>query len=123
MVNGCHVRFMTARRNFPLDTDGTSRIWLAGGYDSTGVPMASMEMFAAAGNRQLQRRRQLQPRPLRQRHTAYAYGDINTYPYGPTTLRLPPRQQRRFTHGYAYGHGNSSHPPPLRPYSYADRNS
>src|SRR6266513_2327087 len=28
--------FVTARRNFPVDTDGTSRIWLAGGYDSTG---------------------------------------------------------------------------------------
>ena len=27
--------FTTARRNFPTDTDGTTRIWLAGGYDST----------------------------------------------------------------------------------------
>ena len=26
--------FVTARRNFPTDTDGTSHIWLAGGYDS-----------------------------------------------------------------------------------------
>src|SRR5438477_5521051 len=25
--------FMNARRNFPTDTDGTTRIWLAGGYD------------------------------------------------------------------------------------------
>ena len=24
--------FVTARRNFPTDTDGTCRIWLAGGY-------------------------------------------------------------------------------------------
>ena len=30
--------FTTARRNFPTDTDGTTRIWLAGGYDATGVP-------------------------------------------------------------------------------------
>jgi Kelch motif len=37
--------FTTARRNFPTDTDGTTRIWLAGGYDSTGVPVASMEIF------------------------------------------------------------------------------
>ena len=37
--------FTTARRNFPTDTDGTSRIWLAGGYDSTGVPVSSMEIF------------------------------------------------------------------------------
>ena len=29
--------FTTARRNFPTDTDGTTRIWLAGGYDSAGV--------------------------------------------------------------------------------------
>jgi plastocyanin len=40
--------FATARRNFPTDTDGTTRIWLAGGYDSTGVPTASMEIFCAA---------------------------------------------------------------------------
>jgi plastocyanin len=40
--------FATARRNFPTDTDGTTRIWLAGGYDSTGVPVASMEIFCAA---------------------------------------------------------------------------
>jgi hypothetical protein len=37
--------FMTPRRNFPTDTNGTDHIWLAGGYDSTGVPMASMEIF------------------------------------------------------------------------------
>jgi plastocyanin len=41
--------FVTGRRNFPTDTDGTSRIWLVGGYDSTGVPVASMEIFCAAG--------------------------------------------------------------------------
>jgi plastocyanin len=41
--------FVNGRRNFPTDTDGTSRIWLAGGYDSTGVPVASMEIFCAAG--------------------------------------------------------------------------
>jgi plastocyanin len=40
--------FVTGRRNFPTDTDGTSRIWLAGGYDSTGVPVASMEIFCGA---------------------------------------------------------------------------
>jgi plastocyanin len=39
--------FVTGRRNFPVDTDGTSRIWLAGGYDITGVPVASMEIFCA----------------------------------------------------------------------------
>ena len=37
--------FTTARRNFPTDTDGKSRIWLAGGYDNSGVPVASMEIF------------------------------------------------------------------------------
>lgn len=41
--------FTTARRNFATDTDGTSRIWLAGGYDSTGVPVASMEIFCNLG--------------------------------------------------------------------------
>ena len=42
--------FSNARRNFPTDTDGTNRIWLAGGYDIDGVtPLASMEIFCAAG--------------------------------------------------------------------------
>jgi hypothetical protein len=41
--------FTTARRNFPTDTDGTTRIWLAGGYDNTGVPVASMEIFCQGG--------------------------------------------------------------------------
>jgi plastocyanin len=42
--------FVNGRRNFPTDTDGTTRIWLAGGYDVDGVtPLASMEIFCAAG--------------------------------------------------------------------------
>jgi N-acetylneuraminic acid mutarotase len=40
------VPFTTARRNFPTDTDGTTHIWLSGGYDSTGLtPLMSMEIF------------------------------------------------------------------------------
>jgi hypothetical protein len=42
--------FMTPRRNFPTDTDGTSRIWLSGGYASDGItPLSSLEIFCAAG--------------------------------------------------------------------------
>jgi plastocyanin/N-acetylneuraminic acid mutarotase len=42
--------FMTARRNFPTDTDGTTRIWLGGGYASDGItPLSSMEKFCAGG--------------------------------------------------------------------------
>jgi N-acetylneuraminic acid mutarotase len=38
--------FVTARRNFPTDTNGGSKIWLAGGYASDGVtPLATMEIF------------------------------------------------------------------------------
>jgi len=37
--------FTTARRNFPTDSDGTGRVWLAGGYDSTLAPVSSMEIF------------------------------------------------------------------------------
>jgi hypothetical protein len=40
--------FVNGRRNFPTDTDGTTNIWLAGGYDSTGVPIGSMEIFNCA---------------------------------------------------------------------------
>ena len=39
-------QFTIPRRNFPTDTDGTSHIWLAGGYDSSGTTLlASMEIF------------------------------------------------------------------------------
>ena len=38
--------FGTARRNFPADSDGTTRIFLAGGYDSSGTtPLNTMEIF------------------------------------------------------------------------------
>src|SRR6267142_6698863 len=47
-VNTPVPAFVTARRNFPTDTDGTTRIWLAGGYAPT-APTASMERFCAAG--------------------------------------------------------------------------
>jgi len=47
-VNSPVPAFNTARRNFPTDTNGTDHIWLAGGYDSTGLPTASMEIFACA---------------------------------------------------------------------------
>jgi hypothetical protein len=40
------IPFSNARRNFPTDTDGTTNIWLAGGYDVDGVtPLASTEIF------------------------------------------------------------------------------
>jgi plastocyanin len=40
--------FTTARRNFPTDTDGITRIVLSGGYASDGVtPLASTEVFCA----------------------------------------------------------------------------
>jgi plastocyanin len=42
--------FATARRNFAVDTDGTCRIWLAGGYASDGItPLSSMEKFCCGG--------------------------------------------------------------------------
>ena len=47
--------FVTARRNFPTDTDGrgisfgTGHVWLAGGYASDGVtPLSSMEIYCHA---------------------------------------------------------------------------
>jgi plastocyanin len=36
---------LTARRNAAMDTDGTSRIWAAGGYDDTGVANNTTEVF------------------------------------------------------------------------------
>ena len=44
------VPFGTARRNFPTDTDGTTHIWLSGGYASDGItPLSSMEIFCQGG--------------------------------------------------------------------------
>jgi plastocyanin len=41
--------FTTPRRNFATDTDGTTRIWLAGGYASDGLtPLDSTEVFCGA---------------------------------------------------------------------------
>src|SRR5438874_1562774 len=37
--------FITARRNFPADSDGSSHIWLAGGYDNGGLLLNTMELF------------------------------------------------------------------------------
>jgi len=48
-VNSPVPAFVNARRNFPTDTDGTTRIWLAGGYDSGGAPTASTERFCQGG--------------------------------------------------------------------------
>jgi N-acetylneuraminic acid mutarotase len=44
------VPFNNARRNFPTDTDGTTHIYLSGGYDIDGLtPLASMEIFCQQG--------------------------------------------------------------------------
>ena len=40
---------LTARRNAAMDTDGTSRIWAAGGYDDTGVANMTTEVFCNPG--------------------------------------------------------------------------
>jgi len=47
-VNSPVPMFTNARRNFPTDTDGTTRIWLAGGYEPS-APAADMEIFCAGG--------------------------------------------------------------------------
>jgi plastocyanin/cell division septation protein DedD len=42
--------FVNARRNFPTDTDGTTRIVLSGGYDIDGItPLMSTEVFCQGG--------------------------------------------------------------------------
>jgi plastocyanin len=44
------VPFSNPRRNFPTDTDGTTHIWLSGGYDVDGLtPLSSMEIFCEGG--------------------------------------------------------------------------
>jgi hypothetical protein len=47
VVIGAH--FITARRNFPADNDGTSRLWLAGGYDNSGALLNTMEIGGPSG--------------------------------------------------------------------------
>ncbi|HEY3662756.1 MAG TPA: hypothetical protein VGL24_06345 [Chthoniobacterales bacterium] len=43
------VSFINARRNFATDTDGSTTIWLAGGYDINIAPTSSMEIFECNG--------------------------------------------------------------------------
>src|SRR5205823_80395 len=43
--------FMTARRNFPTDTDGSSSIYLSGGYDVDSIPLTSMERTESSQKR------------------------------------------------------------------------
>jgi len=38
--------FVTTRRNFPTDTNGGSRVWLAGGY-APAAPDSTMEIYGA----------------------------------------------------------------------------
>ena len=40
--------FVTGRRNFPADSDGSSRIWIVGGYDAGGLLLNTMEFFPLA---------------------------------------------------------------------------
>src|SRR5262249_34040291 len=48
-INSPVSAFNAARRNFPTDTDGTGRVWLAGGDGSDGfAPHRSMEIFQCA---------------------------------------------------------------------------
>jgi len=47
-VNTPVPAFVNARRNFPTDTDGTTRIWLAGGYEPA-TPAGDMEIFCLGG--------------------------------------------------------------------------
>jgi plastocyanin len=42
------LSFTNPRRNFPTDTDGTTHIWLSGGYEPT-TPAADMEIFCQGG--------------------------------------------------------------------------
>jgi hypothetical protein len=42
------IPFATARRNFPADSDGTTKIWLAGGYAPT-TATNTMEIFQGGG--------------------------------------------------------------------------
>jgi hypothetical protein len=37
--------FVTARRHFPADSDGSSRVWLAGGYDSVNTLLNTTEVY------------------------------------------------------------------------------
>ena len=80
-VNTPVPAFVTARRNFPTDTDGTCRIWLAGGYDGTGVRQRRWKSSAAAE----EHRRHQQP-------------------YGNTQRRRPARQAVRPGHGAPLRH-------------------
>jgi hypothetical protein len=63
--------FMTARRNFPTDTDGSSSIYLSGGYDVDNIPLTSMELTECPGGT---------PPPLRPSPTPRAHPTPHSRP-------------------------------------------
>ena len=90
-VNSPVPAFVNARRNFPTDTDGTTRIWLTGGYDSDwythsvdravlpggGTPTPTPTATATATQPQLRRQQ-------RQRLNATATATATTATASPT---------------------------------------
>jgi len=73
---------LTARRNFATDTNGTDRIWAAGGYDDTGVANGSMEILTQCGT----------PSPTPTATATATATATTTPPPSPTpTVTAPPR--------------------------------
>ena len=101
--------FVNPRRNFAADSDpATGRVWLAGGYDASGVnPITSMEIFTPAapcntpvatdtpGNVASYRH------ACRYRHTRRSHGYTGSYRHTRRTYRHTYRNSNRHpTHSY-----------------------
>jgi hypothetical protein len=78
------IPFVNARRNFPADTDGTTNIWLAGGYEPS-TPAGDMEIFNCP---------QVSPTPT---PTATATATATATPTPTGTPRLTPTPRPRPT--------------------------
>ena len=96
-VNTPVPAFRTARRNFPTDTDGTSHIWLAGGYASDGITPLGID-----GNLLLRRRRTIADTNS-DRYSWLAHTDV---PARQPVHDSPDRGQHRARHdGYRQSRG------------------
>ena len=96
-VNSPVPAFANARRNFPTDTDGTTRIWLAGGYDATGNRQtrengSAREVVRRRQHQRLQQPRLRRPRQQQQYSTPLPTG--STPRQGTTTSKYPTPRPR-----------------------------
>ena len=125
------VPFATARRNFPTDTDGTTSIWLAGGYASDGITPLSFDgkvlRRCGIANANSNGNAYCNPYSYSHAHSnanrysnsyAYTYSNANCHS---NSYAYAHSYANRYSNSYAYTHSNANCD--SNSYSYAHSNA